>query len=271
MVSLECDEVVPSHEAPVQNPSPETLSACGESLDLVSVLERLDLMCRKEVRAAPRPDRPGMPRGPPPADPAPSRGYWDRAPTPPAPKRSCPVSESNFHGRGRAARPPSGALALSPRPGRPPRGAPSRRSPALTPRAPPEPQDRYMANENYIAKIQHNGMKESWRKKIALWFQQVRALAPSRPAPQPERRTETPAARAPPRRSQLATAFQLNPQTLHLAINLLDRYLSRKSCTSVRFQCVPAARAPARRANPRARLAPRARGISSSPRRRLSA
>ena len=61
-----------------------------------------------------------------------------------------------------------------------------------------------MANENYIAKIQHNGMKESWRKKIALWFQQVRALAPSRPAPQPERRTETPAARAPPRRSQLA-------------------------------------------------------------------
>ena len=105
MVSLECDEVVPSHEAPVQNPSPETLSACGESLDLVSVLERLDLMCRKEVRAAPRPDRSGMPRGPPPADPAPSRGYWDRAPTPPAPKRSCPVSESNFHGRGRAARP----------------------------------------------------------------------------------------------------------------------------------------------------------------------
>ena len=64
MVSLECDEVVPSHEAPVQNPSPETLSACGESLDLVSVLERLDLMCRKEVRAAPRPDRSGMPRGP---------------------------------------------------------------------------------------------------------------------------------------------------------------------------------------------------------------
>ena len=45
-----------------------------------------------------------------------------------------------------------------------------------------------MAKDNYIAKIQHNGMKESWRKKIALWFQQVRALAPSRPAPQPEHR-----------------------------------------------------------------------------------
>ena len=123
MVSLECDEVVPSHEAPVQNPSPETLSACGESLELVSVLERLDLMCRKEVRAAPRPDRPGVPRGPPPADPAPSRGYWDRAPTPPAPKRSCPYQSNSMAAEGRAPAP--GPAHARPAPWALPRGAPS--------------------------------------------------------------------------------------------------------------------------------------------------
>ena len=123
MVSLECDEVVPSHEAPVQNPSPETLSACGESLELVSVLERLDLMCRKEVRAAPPPDRPGVPQGGAGADPEPPREPSDRAPTPPAPKRSCPESESNFHGRGRAARPAPDSPTLAPRPGHSP-GAP---------------------------------------------------------------------------------------------------------------------------------------------------
>ncbi|KAJ1462448.1 cyclin-like protein [Pelagophyceae sp. CCMP2097] len=64
----------------------------------------------------------------------------------------------------------------------------------------------YEPRPDYIHEVQRDGMNESWRGKIITWFH------------------------------QLGESFKMSGETLSVATNYLDRYLSLKSVGSVNFQ-----------------------------------
>lgn len=64
----------------------------------------------------------------------------------------------------------------------------------------------YAPNADYIETVQTRGMTDAWRAKIASWFR------------------------------ELGEAFDMRSETVAIATNYLDRYLSRRSCESVDLQ-----------------------------------
>lgn len=66
----------------------------------------------------------------------------------------------------------------------------------------------YEPRPDYITEVQQDGMNETWREKIVTWF------------------------------NQLGENFMMSSETLSVATNYLDRYLSLKSVGSVNFQLV---------------------------------
>ncbi|KAH8094392.1 N-acetylgalactosaminyltransferase 7 [Aureococcus anophagefferens] len=64
----------------------------------------------------------------------------------------------------------------------------------------------YAARPDYIEAVQKHGMVVDWRLKIVAWF------------------------------DQLGDAFDMKPETIAMATNYLDRYLSRRSCGGVNLQ-----------------------------------
>lgn len=64
----------------------------------------------------------------------------------------------------------------------------------------------YRPRPDYLEAVQRDGMSPQWRPKIMAWF------------------------------DQLGDSFQLKAETLAMATNYLDRYLSRRSCGNVSFQ-----------------------------------
>jgi len=64
----------------------------------------------------------------------------------------------------------------------------------------------YQPRPTYITDVQTDGMTKAWRHKITVWF------------------------------DQLAESFKMSTETLSIAINYLDRYLSCESCGSLKFQ-----------------------------------
>eukprot|EP00633_Aureoumbra_lagunensis_P003757 CAMPEP_0197285820 /NCGR_PEP_ID=MMETSP0890-20130614/1158_1 /TAXON_ID=44058 ORGANISM="Aureoumbra lagunensis, Strain CCMP1510" /NCGR_SAMPLE_ID=MMETSP0890 /ASSEMBLY_ACC=CAM_ASM_000533 /LENGTH=291 /DNA_ID=CAMNT_0042753655 /DNA_START=168 /DNA_END=1043 /DNA_ORIENTATION=+ len=69
-----------------------------------------------------------------------------------------------------------------------------------------EVEELYQPNPTYIGLIQVDGMTEGWRHKITVWF------------------------------DQLAESFNMSTETLSIATNYLDRYLSVETCDSLKFQ-----------------------------------
>jgi len=69
-----------------------------------------------------------------------------------------------------------------------------------------ETEELYMPRPDYIRDVQRDGMTEKWRHKITVWF------------------------------DQLAESFKMSTETLSVAANYLDRYLSVESCGSLKFQ-----------------------------------
>jgi len=67
-------------------------------------------------------------------------------------------------------------------------------------------EELYRPRPDYLEAVQRDGMSPQWRPKIMAWF------------------------------DQLGDSFQLKPETLAMATNYLDRYLSRRSCGNVSFQ-----------------------------------
>ena len=70
----------------------------------------------------------------------------------------------------------------------------------------PSQEDLYRPRPDYLEAVQRDGMSPQWRPKIMAWF------------------------------DQLGDSFQLKAETLAMATNYLDRYLSRRSCGNVSFQ-----------------------------------
>ncbi|KAJ8613495.1 hypothetical protein CTAYLR_002167 [Chrysophaeum taylorii] len=64
----------------------------------------------------------------------------------------------------------------------------------------------YQPLPTYITEVQADGMTEGWRHKITVWF------------------------------DQLAESFKMSTETLSVATNYLDRYLSCETCGSLKFQ-----------------------------------
>mmetsp|Transcript_13985 Transcript_13985/g.45643 ORF Transcript_13985/g.45643 Transcript_13985/m.45643 type:complete len:342 (+) Transcript_13985:126-1151(+) len=69
-----------------------------------------------------------------------------------------------------------------------------------------ETEELYQPRATYISDVQVDGMTEGWRHKITVWF------------------------------DQLAESFKMSTETLSVAANYLDRYLSAESCGSLKFQ-----------------------------------
>ena len=67
-------------------------------------------------------------------------------------------------------------------------------------------EDVYRPRADYIESVQKHGMVEEWRVKITAWF------------------------------DQLGEAFDMKSETVAMATNYLDRYLSRRSCGGVNLQ-----------------------------------
>ncbi len=83
---------------------------------------------------------------------------------------------------------------------------PSSEASALRLRALVQHEDLYRPRPDYLEAVQRDGMSPQWRPKIMAWF------------------------------DQLGDSFQLKAETLAMATNYLDRYLSRQSCDNVSFQ-----------------------------------
>jgi len=83
---------------------------------------------------------------------------------------------------------------------------PSSEASALRLRALVQQEDLYRPLPDYLETVQRDGMSPQWRLKIMAWF------------------------------DQLGDWFQLKTETLVMATNYLDRYLSRQSCDKVSFQ-----------------------------------